>query len=171
MRFLSLQLLMAAASFTAMAFPSNTVDTTDCSPEDWVELYREPSTVGNGTLIYSGCPPDYKLRLNQRTLGTVHATQSCKLGTDPTLQPKCDTKENKARRINCDKLLEKYIHRDLDYPVDDSKWRQLCWLGMEEDNSSCCVSWHKRVPGLTRRDLSAAAQKGEYPLTTTYWTG
>lgn len=162
MRFLSLQLLIAAASFTAMAFPSNAVGTTDCSSEDWVELYREPAKTSNGTLIFYGCPPDYEPKLNPRTLGAGLGTKSCKLGTDPTLQPKCDS-ENKARRGNCDKLLDKIIYSGLDQPVE-GPWRQLCYLGMENDNYSCCVSWHTPVGKMTRRDLSAAAQKGKYPL-------
>lgn len=122
-----------ALAYISAAVASPIEQTPDAS--GYVELYREPAKLSNGTLIYYGPASD---EVAERDVKRASCTTG---GTAPV----CSS-DHAARNAVCDSLIGE-LNSDGSNPVPKSP-RQICYQGGSSSNEYCCVSWHTVVPGL-----------------------
>jgi hypothetical protein len=156
---LKLFLITFALATGLMATPlttRNTNATTTDPGNGYVQLYQEKASTGDGFLIYYGFsgngtdtrpsePGSPEEHVACTTIGTVTCSRS-----------------NTARNDPCDALVQEL---QLDYYVSvDTSPRQICYLGVSDSSSYCCVSWRNPIPGLIKGDLFDIANNSKQPF-------
>ncbi|KAI0183361.1 hypothetical protein EV127DRAFT_447385 [Xylaria flabelliformis] len=116
---------------------------------DFIELGRQPTSNGNGTLIFFG--PGGERKTAHAAVRSIEERASC----SNTGSISCSS-DHTARNENCDQLVTE-LFADPTVGVATSP-RQICYQGTSSDNEFCCVSWHNVVNGLTKGDLAPIAQ-------------
>ncbi|KAI6080593.1 hypothetical protein F4821DRAFT_265755 [Hypoxylon rubiginosum] len=144
MQFKSITLALVGAT-SLMAHPF-----AEQAASDLVELDRKPASDGKGTLLFLGLGGEEK-RADAGLL-PVEERATCQSSATPSCSGK-----NTARNDICDQLVSE-LYGDASVSVGQSP-RQICYQGAAaESNDYCCVSWHDKVPGLTKGDLAPFAQ-------------
>lgn len=139
----SIFLLLASAT-CLLASPLTTQD--HIVPNKYVELYRQPASHSNGSLVYLGHAPG-----TEPESSGVYERATCQYNAAPT----CSSKYT-ARNDICDSLVTE-LYGDSQIGVGQSP-RQICYEGAAaESNDYCCVSWHSVVPNLIKGDLAPIA--------------
>jgi hypothetical protein len=146
MQFTTIALVLACAT-GLLASPLRERNSTEILTfNEYVELYREPSSNGVDSLVYYGLASGTKTLRSEAN--PVEERASCAATTAPT----CSTSRS-ARNDICDQLVTE-LFNDSEITVDQSP-RQICYEGAAaESNEYCCVSWHNVVPSLIKGDLA-----------------
>jgi hypothetical protein len=116
----------------------------------YIELWCEPATFYTGNMVYYG--PSYS------TLKAIRGANPEPAGFEKRYSSSCSSpkklncyESHEAGNEPCDQLVTG-LQGDGGVSVPESP-RQICYEGSSEKNAYCCVSWHNKIPGLTKADL------------------